>query len=136
MKIAKNLAVVVLLLSSLIFTRCTTEASDSLPTSSEMLMRGTWAVDHFFSGTDQTAAYDAYEFSFASTGIMSCAHSASHYEGDWQVMKKVESEVLSIELATSQTELLELNDRWTISGSDAQTITLKSGAEILKLRRR
>lgn len=134
MKSAKNFAVLLLLSSSFLFTRCT-ESTDNFDTSAEALARGTWTVDHYFSGTDQTAAYADYQFTFSPAGILSCDYSASSCKGDWQVVKKVESEILNIQLATPQTELKELNEQWTISATDVQTITLKNGAELLKLRR-
>lgn len=135
MKSVKNIAVLLLLSSVFLFTRCSNEAAEVLDTSAEALAHGTWRVDHYFSGTDQTTAYTTYRFTFSSTGALSCDYNASTCTGDWQVLKNVESEILHIQLATPQTELQKLNDRWTIAASDVQTITLKNGAELLKLRR-
>lgn len=135
MKSAKIFLALGLLVSSFLFTHCTTESGDVADTPAEMLARGTWAVDHYFSGSDQTPTYAAYQFIFSPSGIVSCTESTSHCEGDWQVLQKVESEVLRIELATPHAALQELNDQWTISETGAQSITLKNGAEVLKLRR-
>lgn len=135
MKSAKNLAVLLLILSSsFLFTRCT-EASYSFDTPAELLARGTWSVDHYFSGTDQTTAYTNYQFTFSPSGVISCDYSTSSCKGEWEVVKKVASDVLSMQLTTPQTELRELNDQWTITATDAQTITLKNSGALLKLRR-
>lgn len=135
MKSAKNLAVVLLLSSSFLFTRCTTEAGDTFNTTAETLTRGTWAVDAYFSGTDQTATYTAYQFTFSASGLINGADNTNSFNGSWQVLQKVESEALTIQLSAPQAELLQLNDQWTIAATDVQTITLKNGDELLKLRR-
>ncbi len=133
MKSVKFIAAILLLFSSLLFINCT-PGEDRLSTQ-EIISRGDWSIDYFFAGQDQTSHYATYKFTFNANGSLSCSNISSHEVGDWQFVKNVENDVLNINLATQQGSLLVLNDHWTITGADMQSISLSSSSGQLRIRR-
>lgn len=135
MKTSNKLVAVMLLCASFFFTNCTPK-EDNLSTPKEILTRGNWTVEYYFNGSNHTNNYNEYSFSFSPGGNLNCSNTAAQYAGDWRVIQNTQSEMLSIKLSAAQADLLELNDDWTISSFDAQTISLQKAGEQLRLRKR
>ena len=133
MKSATLFAAILLLVSSTLFS-CT-EQQDMVSSPEDMLSRGNWTVDYYFNGQDQTAQYGSYSFTFNSNGIVSCDNTVHNCTGTWQIRKNVQSDVLSISLTTQQPELQQLNQNWSISETNMQSVTMTNGTGQLRLRK-
>ena len=133
MKSSNLLAALLLVASSLFFTRCTAD-HDFVSTPKEIITEGEWAVQTFMAGGDKTAQYTDYSFSFRPDGTVMIEGDGTEYSGTWKWTHNVQSEILSLQLP-DQGGLLLLDNQWTVSGWGRQSIAFKRSGDVLTLHK-
>jgi len=90
------------------------------------LINGSWKVSlRTDDGRDETSDYDGYTFVFAADGKLTATRGAVTTTGTWLTRRDDGSNELVILLATTDRDLLELNDDWDIVLSTNSKIELQ-----------
>jgi hypothetical protein len=90
------------------------------------LINGSWKVSLLTDdGRDETSDYDGYTFVFAADGKLTATRGAVTTTGTWLTRRDDGSNELVILLATTDRDLLELNDDWDIVLSTNSKIELQ-----------
>ncbi|MFN2439881.1 MAG: hypothetical protein ABR503_11830 [Chitinophagaceae bacterium] len=134
MKNSKIFLAIALLFSSLFFINCTPD-NDRLMETQEIITRGNWSINYYYSDQDKTAQVNNYQFSFENGGKVICIDNNNTYEGTWRIAKNVSGDVLNMQLTTPPIELLQLNAGWNVTGKNTNSISLKSANVQLRITR-
>lgn len=79
----------------------------------DTLLDGTWFVQSYLDdGTDETSAFQSYQFDFQSGGIVIASNSIYTYYGSWNVLGIEELDLL-LDFG-NQIPLIEFNDEWDV----------------------
>ena len=128
MKNVKRSVLALLFLSTILFVNCTPDMP-YVSTTKEVITQGKWAVDYYYFGQDKTSQFDNYEFTFATTGILSCNIAGTVHDGTWVTFKSGNTaDVLTIALDNQQPNLAELNANWTITSINLSVVAMKNGS--------
>jgi hypothetical protein len=128
MKSVNGFAAIMLLFSSIIFIHCSPD-TEYINTPQEIITRGNWMVDYYFKDGDKTALYGSSQFTFNNDGTVSCTDSAQTCSGSWKIVYNVKGEdQLTMQLATQEAHLQELNVFWNITEKNRTIINLKNAS--------
>lgn len=123
------------LISTFLFTACTPEDIDYSSTTREIISKGNWTVDYFYSGQDKTAQYSTYQFTFLGDGTVQGTTGTAAITGTWNIVLDVDrKEILTIDITTPH--ILELNDHWNVLDVNKVMVVMKdSDNDQLRLKR-
>ncbi len=117
MKKLRNLPVILALVLGGV-TSCTKDSTTTLGTTaatSTILLQGTWKVTYFNdSGTDGTANYNGYIFTFVSGGSMSVINGSIVYNGTWTTHNDDNQNKLYMDFGVTTSPYAELRKDWHI----------------------
>ena len=92
----------------------TTTVGITTPTST-VLMQGTWKITYFNdSGTDGTANYNGYIFTFVTGGNVSVINGSIVYNGTWTTHSDDSQNKLYMNFGTPTSPMAELMKDWHI----------------------
>ena len=116
-----------LLFSTVFFASCTPELP-YVSTTKEVIVQGSWNVQYYFDGQDNTAQYYDFQFTFSNNGSLVCVKGADSFTGTWSMIKDADhKDVLHISMDTQVTALTALNVDWTVTTVNLMNIGMKSG---------
>lgn len=131
----RALLFVSLVASSLIFSGCDKKSSTD-DTVASVITQGTWKV-HFYSvnGKEETSAYSALTFTFATSGAVTVTNGATTNSGTWSEItdsgkKKL---VLTWTGGAIPVLLLEIEEDWIIETKSATMIELSNSGGSAKV---
>ena len=119
MKTLKHIPIILtLLFAGITFSSCskdsTTTAGTSIATSA-LLVQATWKVTYFNeSGTDGTANYNGYVFTFVSGGSVSIVNGSIVYNGSWTTHNDDSQNKLYMNFSVTTSPISELEKDWHI----------------------
>ena len=112
--------------------RCTPERLDDIGTAKEIMPRGPWSIDYYFAGQDKTAQYSSYQFQFQPDGTVKVSDGSGTVDGTWNIARDSRrNEVLLINIQ----QLQELNEQWTVTGTDTYRVVMQGAGSELRLRK-
>jgi hypothetical protein len=121
-----SLFAAILLVTSFLFTRCSPDY-EYISSTDEIITRGNWSVDYFYSNQDNTAQYVSYQLEFGVSGAMRCVHGQEYCTGNWKVNKDINGkDVLEINLPATLNNVRELNDCWDVISSNSNSVNLRA----------
>jgi hypothetical protein len=136
MKNVKLAVSLLILASTSFFTSCTPENLDYISTTKEIISKGQWSVDYYYSGQDKTTQYSNYQFSFLANGSLVGAGSASSFTGTWSMERDVNrNDVIRITINSQEPHLMELNEQWNVTDKANDAVTMKEGNDELRIRK-
>ena len=95
----------------------------------EIIQQGTWSVGYYFDGQDRTADYHGYEFTFNSSGAVSCTDGTNTYSGTWSTHKDSGSnEMLTMNIQNAPASINSLDTDWTIGSVALNSIGMKNAS--------
>src|SRR5689334_16949809 len=104
-----------LLASTVFFANCTPELP-YVSTTKEVIVQGSWNVQYYFDGQDNTAQYYDFQFTFSNNGTLSCVKGTDTFSGTWSMIKDADhKDVLHITMDTQVAALTALNVDWTVT---------------------
>lgn len=115
---------------TLLFASCKKDDVKAMEAIEDEVSSGTWRITSFVdSGTDETANFSGYNFTFASDGTLSATNGSTTYSGTWSVTDSNSNDDSADDIdfniyfnATNDFE--DLNDDWDISSHSSSTIAL------------
>jgi hypothetical protein len=124
MKSVKICAALLLFVSAF-FTSCSPD-HDYISETNEIITRGNWKVDYFYTTNDKTDQYRDYNFQFSGNGTVECTGANHSCTGTWSTIHDEKGEeVLTIKLA-EQSDMAELNNMWQVKGKQLNGLTLSA----------
>lgn len=116
--------------SLILMASCKKDDVKAIEAIEQEISSGTWRITSFVdSGTDETASFNGYSFTFASDGTLAATNGSSTYSGTWSVTDSNSSDDSPDDLdfniyfnATNNFE--DLNDDWDISDHSSSTLSL------------
>ena len=92
-----------------------TTTSGTTVATSTVLMQGTWKITYFNdSGTDGTANYNGYIFTFVSGGNVSIINGSIVYNGTWTTHNDDSQNKLYMNFGATTSPIAELQKDWHI----------------------
>lgn len=136
MKNVKLFTQLLIIVSTSFFAGCSPENLNDQSTPKEIISKGQWSVDYYFSGQDKTSLYNDFHFSFIGNGTVTATNATNTVTGVWSMVTDVNrNQVLKIKIDSQEPYLLELNDQWSITNSSTDAITMKDAGGELRLRK-
>lgn len=136
MKNVKLFAQLLIIATASLFASCSPQNLNDLSTPKEIISKGQWSVDYYFSGQDKTSLYNNFHFSFIGNGTVTATNATNTITGTWSMITDVSrNKVLKINIDSQEPYLLELNDQWSIINSSTDAITMKDASGELRLRK-
>lgn len=89
----------------------------------DVIIQGTWSIDYFFSGADQTVDYEQYAFDFNADGSIAISGGDMPIMGLWGTTNNGTNELAG--LIFSSPELMALEGEWIIDSVTSTYIKLK-----------
>ncbi len=132
----------------LILNSCDTGGSSSSTTDPQTLIntakQGTWRVTTYNdSGTDETSHFTGYNFTFATSNVLSATNGTNNYTGSWSVLTDDNNDNptgLKLNIAiVSPPDFADLTDDWNVASYNSTTIYMVdvsgggSGTDVLVL---
>lgn len=120
MKTLKHIPIfLALLFAGITFTSCskdnTTTTIGTSITTSALLVQGTWRVTYFYgSGTDGTANYNGYIFTFVNGGSVSIINGSIVYNGSWTTHNDDSQNKLYMNFGVTTSPIVDLAKDWHI----------------------
>lgn len=134
MKNPKSFSLLLFVICSALFTRCTPENLDYISTAKETISRGQWSVEYYFAGQDKTDQFTNYQFSFSGNGTVSATDGNNRIGGTWSMLHDVNrNEVLRMNI--QEAHFQELSEEWKVNSAGSNLVTLKEGQNELRLRK-
>jgi len=135
MRNASVFSTVFLLSLSLILVRCTPDAS-SIPSTEEILIKNTWAVDYYFNHQDMTSEFGNSSLLFSSTGAVAYQKNGEIVAGTWsKTVDASNNEVLAIHFNTTDIAISRLNETWKVSDRSFNALQLEdNGTTTIQFR--
>ena len=126
MKNVKLTLNLLLLFSSVFLTNCTPELP-YVSTTKEIIVQGSWNVQYYFDGQDNTAQYYNFQFTFSNDGTVVCTKGADNYTGSWSLIKDAShKDVIHFAMDTQDAALTALNVDWTVTTVNLRNIAMKN----------
>lgn len=129
MKFTNVFTIAALLAISLSATHCTA-GKDYVPSTEETLIRNGWGVEYYFQQLNVTNEFSEYRITFRSNGIINCRKENELISGSWnRVVDASQSEIIVINISTTNTVINKLNGSWTLLNLTSQYINLEDGQQ-------
>jgi hypothetical protein len=136
MKNVKLFAQLLIIVSASLFASCSPENLNDVSSPKQILSKGQWSVDYYFSGQDKTSLYNDFHFSFIGNGTVTAINGTNTIKGTWSMITDVSrNQVLKINIDSQEPFLLELNDQWSVTNSSTDAISMKDASGELRLRK-
>jgi hypothetical protein len=116
--------------SMLVLASCKKDDVKAIEAIEEEVSSGTWRITNFVdSGTDETANFSGYNFTFSSNGTLAATNGTTSYTGTWSVTDSNSSDDSADDLdfnifINASNDFEDLNDDWDISSHSASVISL------------
>ena len=105
-------------------TACSSDDDSSTPSNTTVeevvstVASGTWRITNYVdSGTDETADFSGYNFTFGSNSVLTAANGTNTYEGTWSVTDDDDGPSNDIDfniLFSAPTAFVDLSDDWDV----------------------
>jgi hypothetical protein len=123
-----------LLLSILIFTRCSSDKTDFISSTGEVLVRNIWTVDYYYNNQDMTGEFSSSRLLFSSTGAVGYQKNGETIPGTWsEKIDAAKNELVILQFNTTNADISRLNDSWKLISRSANSLQFEgeSGTDIL-----
>ena len=124
----------VLSLLSLVFTRCSSDKTDLLSSTGEVLVKNIWTVDYYYNNQDMTGEFSSSRLLFSSTGAVGYQKNGETIPGTWsERVDAVNNEWVILQFNTTNAEISMLNESWRLISRSGNSLQFEgdSGADIL-----
>ena len=122
MKSVFSCAIIVLLVSVL-FSRCTKDTSDTVSSTEQVLIKTPWSIDYYFDLQDMTGTYTHSRLLFSSTGAVGYQKTGQAFMGKWS--RKVDAsnnELIDLQFNTTDADVMQLNRTWKLTDHTASSL--------------
>ena len=124
MKKPKPFFAAFLLLSSLVFTRCSSDKTDLVSSTGEVLIKNIWTVDYYYNNQDMTREFSSSRLLFSSTGAVGYQKNGETISGTWsEKIDAANNEWIILQFNTTNSGISRLNESWKLinrSGNSLQ----------------
>jgi len=140
-KMKKYIPKLLAIFTLILLTSCSSDdehdhgvTADQIPAIQAALISGDWIISHYSTkfGSDQTATYSAYSFSFLNNGILSATDGTTALTGSWSVVEdihptneKLNHVHLNVIFSAPET-FVEISDDWDMKTFNATKIDLNA----------
>ena len=125
MKITIAIPFVLLLAVSLSTMNCSPD-NDFTPSTEETLTRNGWGVDYYMQQQNISSEFDEYFITFRNSGTINCRKGTEVISGTWNMNVDMnQSEMIVINIATSNPSINKLNGSWSLKSTTASTMTFE-----------
>ena len=107
----------------LVFARCTPDTTGLTPSTEDVLIRNSWAVDYYYHNQDMTNSFESSKILFSSTGAVGYVKNGVTVGGTWS--KSVDAsnnEMISLQFNTSDANITQLNKSWKLTDRTASSL--------------
>ena len=105
----------VLSLFSLVFTRCSSDKTDLLSSTGEVLVKNIWTVDYYYNNQDMTGEFSSSRLLFSSTGAVGYQINGETIAGRWsRKIDAANNELIDLQFNTSNANVGMLNETWKL----------------------
>lgn len=106
----------ILLSCSFLLNQCTPDTTGIAPSTEEVLIRNTWAVDYYFHNQDLTNSFSTSTILFSSTGAVGCVKDGITIPGTWsRSVDGLNNESITLHFTTSDPNIDQLNKSWKLT---------------------
>lgn len=114
-------------------------AQDIKLSTEETLVRNGWSVDYYFQQQDITSEFVNYRLTFNAAGSVFLRNNNESVSGSWnRIMDVSQTEIIGMNITTSNPSLYKLNGTWELIGQTSTTMTFEEsqnpGASVLRIR--
>jgi len=124
----------VLSLFSLVFTRCSSDKTDLISSTGEVLVKNIWTVDYYYNNQDMTGEFSSSRLLFSSTGAVGYQKNGETIPGKWsEKVDAANNEWVILQFNTTNAEISMLNESWRLISRSGNSLQFEgdSGADIL-----
>jgi hypothetical protein len=115
MKKPKPLFAAFLFSLCLVFSRCSSDKTDFISSTEEVLVKSVWTVDYYYNSQDMTDEFSSSRLLFSSTGVVGYQINGETIAGRWS--RKVDAannELIDLQFNTSNANVGMLNETWKL----------------------
>jgi hypothetical protein len=134
MKKPKPLFAAFLLSFSLFFTCCSSDKTDFVSPTREVLVKNIWTVDYYYNSQDMTREFSSARLLFSTTGAVGFQKNGETTFGKWSIaFDAANNELIDLQFNTRNADIGRLNESWKVIGRSANSLQFEgiSGADIL-----
>lgn len=122
MKNSKVFSTAFALFACFALTRCTPDTTGVTPTTEDVLVRNTWAVDYYYHNQDMTNSFLTSKILFSSTGAVGYIKDGVTVPGTWSMsVDASNNQLISLQFNTSDADITQLNKSWTLADRSANS---------------
>jgi hypothetical protein len=112
-----------LLLSSLVFTRCSSDKTDLVSSTGEVLIKNIWTVDYYYNNQDMTGEFSTSRLLFSSTGAVGYQKNGETISGTWsEKIDAAKNQWIILQFNTTNSHISRLNESWKLMRRSANTL--------------
>ena len=134
MKKPKPFFTAFVLLSALVFTRCSSDKTDLVSSTGEALIKNIWTVDYYYNNQDMTGQFSSSRLLFSSTGAVGYQKSGETTLGTWsEKLDVANNEWIILQFNTTNSDISGLNESWKLISRSGNSLQFEgdSGTDIL-----
>ena len=123
MKKPKPFFAAFLLLSSLVFTRCSSDKTDLVSSTGEVLIKNIWTVDYYYNNQDMTGEFSSSRLLFSSTGAVGYQKNGETISGTWsEKIDAAKNQWIILQFNTTNSNISRLNESWKLMSRSANSL--------------
>ena len=134
MKKPKPFFTAFLLLFSLVFTRCSSDKTDLVSSTGEVLVKNIWTVDYYYNNQDMTDEFSSSRLLFSSTGAVGYQKNGEIIPGTWsEKIDAANNEWVILQFNTTNADISRLNESWKLISRSGNSLQFdgNNGTDIL-----
>jgi hypothetical protein len=123
MKKPKPFFAAFLLLSCLVFTRCSSDKTDLVSSTGEVLIKNIWTVDYYYNNQDMTGEFSSSRLLFSSTGAVGYQKNGETISGTWsEKIDAAKNQWIILQFNTTNSNISRLNESWKLMSRSANSL--------------
>jgi len=134
MKKPKPFFTTLLLLFSLVFTRCSSDTTDLVSPTGEVLIKNIWTVDYYYNNQDMTGEFSSSRLLFSNTGAVGYQKNGETIPGTWSTkIDAANNELVILQFNTTNADISRLNESWKLISRSGNSLQFEGegGTDIL-----
>ncbi|TMI91851.1 MAG: hypothetical protein E6H06_15530 [Bacteroidetes bacterium] len=124
MKNVKFLSTAFALLSiCLTLTRCTPDTTGIKPSTEDVLIRNTWAIDYYYHNQDMTNSFGSSKILFSNSGAVGYLKDGLTVAGTWNnSVDASNNELITLQFNTTDANIIQLNKSWRLTDRTSSSL--------------
>ena len=115
MKKPKPLFAAFLFSLCLVFSRCSSDKTDFISSTEEVLVKNVWTVDYYYNSQDMTGEFSSSRLLFSNTGVVGYQINGETIAGKWsRKIDAANNELIDLQFNTSNGNVGMLNETWKL----------------------